>query len=105
MSGVKTLQRLDTSEAMSQANSLTWKIPFLTTCDAMEFPETGYMWEVCLDLPVSVLRVLHAKRLECEKSMESMASFHHSRLHWSKWDNSAVAALVYFSPLGASRKA
>ena len=65
----------------------------------MKFAETGYLREVCLDLPVSILWVLHAKRLECEKLMASMASVHHSRLCWSRWDSSAVAALLDF-PVG-----
>ena len=44
-SGVRTLQRLDTSEATNRADlhSLTGKIPFLTTCDAMEFVEMGHL--------------------------------------------------------------
>ena len=46
------------------------------------------------------MRVLYAKRLECEKSMESMASFHCSRLRWSRWDSSAVAALLDFPCCG-----
>ena len=106
LSGVKTLHRSDTSDAMSQADSqsLTGKILFLTTFDAMEFAETGYLREVCLDLSVSILRVLHAKKLECEKLTELMHPFHCSRLHWSGWNSSAVAALPEFSPLGASRK-
>ena len=107
LSGVKTFQRSDTSEATSQADSqsLTGKILFLTTCDVMKFSETGHLQEVYLDLPVNLLRVLHVKRLECEKSMESIASFYHSCLLWSRWDGSAEVALLDFSPLGASRKA
>ena len=44
--GVKTLQRLDTSEATSRADSQSligqgsW---FLTNCDAMEFAETRHL--------------------------------------------------------------
>ena len=72
------------------------KIPFLTTCDAMEFAETGHLREVCLNLPVSQLRVLHAKWLECEKLTELMTSFHRSCLHWSRWHSSAVAVLLDF---------
>ena len=81
------------------------KIQFPTTRDVMEFAETGHSQEVCFDLPVSLLRVLYAKWLECEKSMESMDSFHHSHLCWSIWDSCAVTTLLDFSLLGASRKA
>ena len=70
----------------------------------MEFAETGHLLEMCLDLPVSLLKVLYAKQLECEKSMESMASFHHSRPRLSRWDSSAVASLLDFSPLGGPRR-
>ena len=96
--------RTPTSEATNRADSWSLTGLFLTTCDAMEFAEMGHLQEVCLNLPVNLLRVLHAKRLECEKSMELMASFYHSRLHWSRWDSSAVATLLDFSLLGASRK-
>ena len=60
----------------------------------MEFAEMGYLQEVCLDLPVSLLTVLHIKQLECEKSMDSMASFHHSLLHWSICGSTARFFLV-----------
>ena len=68
---------MDTSEATNQADSrhVTGKIPFPTNCNAMEFAEMGHLHEVCLDLPVNLLRVLHAKKLECEKSIKSMSSF------------------------------
>ena len=60
---------LDTSEATSRADSLslTGKTLFFTTCDMMEFVETGHLQEVCLDLPVSLLRAIHAKHQELEK--------------------------------------
>ena len=66
----------------------------------IEFSETGHLRGVYLDLLVSLLRVLHAKRLECEKSMKLMASFHRSHLCWSRWDSSAVVALLDF-PVGS----
>jgi len=44
----------------------------------MAFAETGHRREGRPDLPVSLLIVLHALRLECEKSMELTASSHHS---------------------------
>ena len=73
---IRCFQRLDTSEATSTADlrSLTGKTPFYTTCDKMEFAEIRHLQEVSLDLPVSLLRVPHTKRLECgvecKKSMK-----------------------------------
>ena len=49
---------------------------FFTSCEAMEFAETGHRREERPDLPVSLLMVLNALRLECERSMELTASFH-----------------------------
>jgi len=48
--------------------------PFFTSCEAMEFAVTGHRREERLDLLVSLLMVLHALRLECEKSMEFLPS-------------------------------
>jgi len=42
---------------------------FFTSCEAMGFAKTGHRREERPDLPVSLLIVLHALRLECEKSM------------------------------------
>ena len=53
-------------------------VPFSTSCEAMEFAETWHWWKERPDLPVSLLMVLHALRLECEKSMEFTASCHRS---------------------------
>ena len=78
------------------SQSLTGKTPFLTTCDVMKFAEMGHLREVCLDLPVSLLRVLHAKWLECEKSMELMASFHRSCIRQLRWDCGSTARLFPF---------
>jgi len=50
--------------------------PFDTGCEAMKFAETGYRREECPEWPVSLLMVLHALRLECEKSME-LTGFSH----------------------------
>ena len=43
--GVKTLQRSNTSDAMSLADSqsLMGKIPFITTCDVKQFAEMGHL--------------------------------------------------------------
>ena len=96
---------LDTFEATSPVDSLslTGKILLLTTCDTMEFAEMVHC-EVCIDLPVSLLRLLHAKQLECTKSMKLMASFHCSHFHLSRWNNSAVSALPDLSLLGIYKK-
>ena len=53
-------------------------VPFFTSCEAMEFAETGHRREERPNLPVSLLNVLHALQLECEKSVELTASSHHS---------------------------
>ena len=66
----------------------------------MEFVEIEHLREVCLDLPVSLLSVLHAKWLKYEKLIELIASFHLSCLCWSRWNSNAVVALLVFSPLG-----
>jgi len=52
--------------------------PFFTSCEAMEFAETGHRQEERPDLPTSLLIFLHALRLECEKSLELTASSHRS---------------------------
>jgi len=44
----------------------------------MEFAETGHKRDERPDLPVSLSMVLHALRLECEKSMVVTASTHRS---------------------------
>ena len=62
-SSIKTIQRSDNSEATIRTEpwSFTGKIPFLLTCNSMEFAETGYLREMCVDLLVNLLMVLHAK--------------------------------------------
>ena len=52
--------------------------PFFMSCEAKEFAETRHWRKERPDLPVSLLMVLHALRLECEKSMELTASCHRS---------------------------
>jgi len=70
--------------------------PFFTNCEAMEFAETGHMREESPDLSVSLLMVLHALRLECEKLMELTASSHRSRFCCSRksWDEVALSEAV-----------
>jgi len=40
--------------------------PFFTSCEAMEFAETGHKREERPDLPVSLLMMFRSLRLECE---------------------------------------
>jgi len=49
-------------------------VPFFTSCEAMKYAEMGHRREEHPDLPVSLLMVLQALRLECKKSMELTAS-------------------------------
>jgi len=41
--------------------------PFFTSCEGFEFADTGHRREERSDLAVSLVMVLHALRLECEK--------------------------------------
>jgi len=70
-SGVGMFQRSDNCLLTSLVDSRNPVLcaPFFTSCEAMEFAETGHRREERPDLPVSVLIVLHALRLECEESM------------------------------------
>jgi len=47
---------------------------FFMSCKAMKLAETGHRREECPDLLLSLLMEFHALRLECEKSMELIAS-------------------------------
>jgi len=46
--------------------------PFVTSCEVMDFAETGHRQEKHPDLPVSSLMVLNAWLLECEKSQSPL---------------------------------
>jgi len=78
--GVGIFHRSDSSllSGLVDLRSPVLCAPFFTSCEAMEFAETGHWWKDRPDLPVSLLMVLHAMRLECEKSMEFTASSHRS---------------------------
>jgi len=78
--------------------------PFFTSCEAMEFAETGHRREERPDLPVSLLIVLHALRLECEKSVELTDSSHRSCFFCSSRDSSNEEALSESAPTGARMK-
>ena len=56
------------------------------------------------DLPVSLLMVLHALRLECEKFMEFTASSHRPCFFCPSRDNRDEAALSESVPTGARVK-
>ena len=74
---------------------------FFTSCEAMEFAETGHWWKKYLDLAVSLLIVLHALRLECEKSMEFTASSNRTCFFCPSWDSGDEEPLSESVPTGA----
>jgi len=78
--------------------------PFFTSCEAIEFSETGHRREERPDLPVSLLLVLHALQLECEKSMELTASSHRSYFFFPSRDSRDEATLSESVPTGARMK-
>jgi len=75
--------------------------PFFTNCEAMEFAETGHTREERPDLPVSFLIVLHALRVECEKSMELTASSHRPYFFCCSRESRNEAVLSEAVPTGA----
>jgi len=70
----------------------------------MEFVETGHRREERPDLPVCLLIVLHALRLECEKLMELTASSHRSCFFYCSRETRDEAALSESVPTGARMK-
>jgi len=77
-------------------------LQFNTSCEAMEFAETGHRREERPDLPVSLLMVPHALRLEFEKSIKLTASCHRSCFFCFSRDGRHKAALSV--PTGAAVK-
>ena len=77
---------------------------FFTSCEVMEFAEMGHRWEDRPDLPVRLLMVLHALRLECEKSMELTASSQCSCFFCSIQESRDKLALSESVPTGARMK-
>jgi len=77
---------------------------FFTSCEAMTFAETGHKPGERPDLPVTLLMVLHALRLECEKSMELTASSHRSCIFCSSRESKDEATLSESVPTGARLK-
>jgi len=74
--------------------------PFFTSCEVMEFAETGHSGEERPYMPVSLLMVLHALQVDCEKSMKLTASCHRSSFCFSR-DGRNEAALSKSVPPGA----
>jgi len=72
--------------------------------EAMEFAETGYRRKERPGLPVSLLMVLPALQLECENSMELIASSHRSCFFCSNRESRNEAALSKSVPSGARMK-
>ena len=78
--------------------------PFFTSCETMEFVEMAHKQEEHSALPESLLMVLHALRLECEKSMELTASYHHSCFFCFSRDSKDEAARLESIPNGDRMK-
>jgi len=105
-SGIGIFHRSDSSLLTNLVDSQPPALcaPFFTSCEAMEFAETGHKREERADPPVSLLMVLHALRVDCEKSMEFTASSHRSCFFWSSQDSRDEAALSESVPTGAMMK-
>ena len=105
-SGVGIFHRSDSSLLTSLVDSCPHVMcaPFFTSCKVMEFAETGHWRKERPGLPVSLLMVLHALRLECEKPMESTASSHRSCFFCLSRDSKYEAALSESVPNGARAK-
>jgi len=105
LSGVGIFHRSDSSLLTSLVDLQPSVLcaPFFTSCEPMEFAETGHWWKERPYLPVSLLMVLHALRLECEKSMEFTASSHRSCFCLSR-DSRDEAGLSESVPPGARVK-
>ena len=105
-SGVVALQRSGTfwKTSRDDLRSTASYFPFLTSWDAIASAETGQWRGECRYLPVRLFKILHAFRLECEKSMLRTASDHRSLRFLSSLASRAVAAKLDSSPWGDCRK-
>ena len=105
-SGVRILHRSDSCLLTNLLDSRSPVLcaPFFTNCEAMAFAETGRRREERPDLPVRLLSVLRALRLECEKSMELTALSHRSCFFCSSRDSRDEAALSGSVPTRARMK-
>ena len=77
------------------------KRPLLSSSDAMEFAVIGHCAGV-VDLPVSLLMVCHARRLECVKSIYSTVSVHLCLRFSFSLQNRSFAAMPLSSLVCAS---
>ena len=105
-SGVEIFHRSDSSLLTSLVCSRPPVLyaPFFKSCEAMEISEMHHRREERPYLPVNLLIVLHALRLECEKSMELTASSHCFCFFCSSRDSTDEAALSESVPTGARTK-
>jgi len=105
-SGVETFHRLDGCLLIILVDSRHGVLcaPFFTCCGAIEFAQMGHTHEERPDLPGTSLMLLHALRLECEKSMELTASSHCSCFFCSIRESRDKAALSESVPVGVWRK-
>jgi len=73
---------------------------FVMSCEAMKFAEMGHRREERPDLPVSLLMVIRAMRLECETSVvDFTASSHRSCFFCYSRDSRDEAALSESVPI------
>ena len=102
-SGVRIFHWSDSSllTSLVDLQSLVLCSPFFTSCETMEFAETGHWRKDRPDLPVCLLMVLHVLRLECEKSMELTASSYRSCFFCPSRDSRDEVTLSESVPTGA----
>ena len=105
-SGVVALQRSDTSWETSRDDlrSTASYFPFLTSWDAIASDETGQWWGEGRDLQVRLFKILHAFRLECEKSMLRTASDHRSLPLFVKLGKQSCSSQTWVVSWGDYRK-
>ena len=105
-SGVGICHRSDRSLLTNLLDTLSPVLcaPFFTSCVGMEFAETGHWWKECPDLQVRLLMILHAFRLEYDKSLELTASSHRSCFFCPSRDSRDEADLSATVPTGARMK-
>jgi len=105
-SGVGTFHRSHSSLLVGLVDSrpLVLCATFFTSCEAMEFAETGHRREEGPDLLESLLMVFHALGLECQTSMQLTASSHRSCFFCSSRNCGDEVALSASIPAGARTK-
>jgi len=78
--------------------------PFFTSCEAIEFAETGHRREERPDLPVSLLMVLHALRVSAKRRWNCQLP-HRSSFFGCSRDSRDEAALSVSVPTGSGNVA